>query len=114
MPPQIPGPDRSSSRPAALKNDLSQSKKVQENEQLIDYLAGAIGEYLVNINLLELTEQESKYITRVYQTLNDLERIGDYAVTFSLFFIFLAGCRKKRSCLCSRPPFWLSLRAFFP
>ncbi len=63
-----------------LKNDLSQSKKVQENEQLIDYLAGAIGEYLVNINLSELTEQESKYITRVYQTLNDLERIGDYAV----------------------------------
>ena len=62
-----------------LGNDLSQSQKIRENEQVIDYLAGAISDYLVSINVMELSETESKYITRVYQVLNDLERIGDYA-----------------------------------
>lgn len=62
-----------------LGNDLSQSQKIRENEQVIDYLAGAISDYLVSINVMELSETESKYITRAYQVLNDLERIGDYA-----------------------------------
>lgn len=62
-----------------LKNDVSQSRKLKENEQVIDYLAGAIGDYLVNLNVMEQSAGEAKYITRVYQVLNDLERIGDYA-----------------------------------
>lgn len=62
-----------------LNNDLSQNRKIRENEQVIDYLASAIGEYLVKINVMELPDTEAKYITKVYQVLNDLERIGDYA-----------------------------------
>ena len=46
---------------------------------MIDYLTDAISEYLVKLNVLEMSSRDSQYITRVYQTLTDLERIGDYA-----------------------------------
>lgn len=62
-----------------LNNDLSQNKKIQENERLIDFLNSSIGDYLVKLNVMEMSENDAKYVTRVYQALNDLERIGDYA-----------------------------------
>lgn len=62
-----------------MTNEMKNGKPIHDNEEVIDYLAGAIGDYLVNINVNELSDRDSKYINHVYQALNDLERIGDYA-----------------------------------
>ena len=64
---------------ALLGNQKPEPKTVEENESVIDYLTDAISEYLVKLNVLEMSSRDSQYITRVYQTLTDLERIGDYA-----------------------------------
>lgn len=60
-------------------NNLSEAKLIVENEAVIDYLTDAISDYLVKLNVQELQPEDAQYITRVYQVLNDLERIGDYA-----------------------------------
>ena len=62
-----------------LNNDLSQAKTIEENERKIDFLNNGISSYLVKINVIEMNEQDAQYVARVYQALNDLERIGDYA-----------------------------------
>ena len=54
-------------------------KEIMRNESVIDFLADAISDFLVKLNVQELSAKDSKYVTRVYQALNDLERIGDYA-----------------------------------
>ena len=62
-----------------LNNDVRNAKTITENEAVIDYLTDAISDYLVKFNVHELSTQEATYVNRVYQALNDLERIGDYA-----------------------------------
>jgi len=64
---------------AMLNSDMNQAKKIEENEKLIDFLNNAISAYLIKVNVMEMSENEAKYVARVYQALNDLERIGDYA-----------------------------------
>lgn len=54
------------------------SQEITENETVIDYLTDAISDFLVKINVQEISDKDAKYVTRVYQTLTDLERIGDY------------------------------------
>lgn len=54
-------------------------KQIVQNETVIDYLADAISAFLVKLNIQEMSTKDSKYVNRVYQALNDLERIGDYA-----------------------------------
>ena len=62
-----------------LNNEVRNAKTITENEAVIDYLTDAISDYLVKFNVHELSTQEAMYVNRVYQALNDLERIGDYA-----------------------------------
>ena len=62
-----------------LNNEVRNAKTITENEAVIDYLTDAISDYLVKFNVHELSTQEATYVNRVYQALNDLERIGDYA-----------------------------------
>ena len=62
-----------------LNNEVRNAKTITENEAVIDYLTDAISDYLVKFNVQELSTQEATYVNRVYQALNDLERIGDYA-----------------------------------
>ena len=57
----------------------SDPKAVEENETVIDFLTDAISDYLIKLNVMEMSSTDATYITRVYQTLTDLERIGDYA-----------------------------------
>ena len=64
---------------ALLGKGKSNPKAVEENEAVIDYLTDAISDFLVKLNVMEMSTRDSKYVTRVYQTLTDLERIGDYA-----------------------------------
>ena len=62
-----------------LNNQVRNAQTITENESVIDYLTNAISDYLVKFNVQELSTQEAMYVNRVYQALNDLERIGDYA-----------------------------------
>ncbi len=62
-----------------LNNEVHDAQVITENETVIDYLTDAISDYLVKFNVHELSTQEAMYVNRVYQALNDLERIGDYA-----------------------------------
>ena len=62
-----------------LNNQVHSVKEITENEAIIDYLTDAISDYLVNFNVQELSSQEAIYVNRVFQTLSDMERIGDYA-----------------------------------
>ena len=62
-----------------LNNEVRNEKTITENEAVIDYLTDAISDYLVKFNVQELSTQEAMYVNRVFQTLSDLERIGDYA-----------------------------------
>ena len=64
---------------SVLNNEVRNAKTITENEAVIDYLTDAISDYLVKFNVHELSTQEAMYVNRVYQALNDLERIGDYA-----------------------------------
>ncbi len=62
-----------------MNHSLENARRIEENEETIDYLTEAITDYLVKINVLEMRSWDAKYLTGVYQVLNDLERIGDYA-----------------------------------
>lgn len=54
-------------------------QEILQNETVIDFMADAISDFLVKLNLQEISTRDAKYVNRVYQALNDLERIGDYA-----------------------------------
>lgn len=60
-------------------NTAAHEKEIMQNERLIDFLADAISDFLVKLNVQEISPKDAKYVNRVYQALNDLERIGDYA-----------------------------------
>ncbi len=62
-----------------MNNEVRNAKVITENETVIDYLTDAISDYLVKFNVQELSPQEAMYVNRVFQTLSDMERIGDYA-----------------------------------
>ena len=62
-----------------INNEVRSPETITENEAVIDYLTDAISDYLVKFNVQELSAQEAMYVNRVFQTLSDMERIGDYA-----------------------------------
>ena len=62
-----------------INNEVRSPETITENEAVIDYLTDAISDYLVKFNVQELSAQEAMYVNHVFQTLSDMERIGDYA-----------------------------------
>ncbi len=56
------------------------AKDILETEDVIDYLASEITDYLTKINALELHSSVSRYMSSAFQAINDLEQIGDHAV----------------------------------
>lgn len=62
-----------------LNGKLSNAKAIEDNEAVIDYLTDAISDFLVKLNVQEMTDENSQYVNRVFHALSDLERIGDYA-----------------------------------
>ena len=62
-----------------FKKQVLHAKTIADNESVIDFLTDSISDYLVKFNIQELSEKDATYVNRVFQTLSDLERIGDYA-----------------------------------
>ena len=57
----------------------SNLKNVYENEKLINLLEDEITSYLVKLSSSELSEQQVKIVTSMFNVVNDIERIGDHA-----------------------------------
>ena len=53
---------------------------IREREQVIDYLASEITDYLTKVNALQLPQSVSNYMGCVFHVINDLEQIGDHAI----------------------------------
>lgn len=64
---------------ALLSSRVADAKPIEDNEAVIDYLTDAISDFLVKLNVREMNDGDAQYVNRVFQTLSDLERIGDYA-----------------------------------
>jgi phosphate:Na+ symporter len=57
--------------------------KVQEKENLIDKYEDKLGTYLMQLTGREMTESQSKHVSILLHSVNDIERIGDHAVNIS-------------------------------
>ncbi len=64
---------------ALLSGKVADAKQIEDNEAVIDYLTDAISDFLVKLNVREMSDRDAQYVNRVFQALSDLERIGDYA-----------------------------------
>ncbi len=59
--------------------DLSSIEEFRANENELDYLNENIVHYLVKLTERELSDKDSVYLSTVYHSVTDLERIGDYS-----------------------------------
>ncbi len=64
---------------ALIQNDLSKIEQVKSTEKDINRLEQLITEYLIQINNSPVTEQQQIIITHLFNSVNDIERIGDHA-----------------------------------
>ncbi len=72
-------------RAMSLIEDYSKDKynKVQEKENLIDKYEDKLGTYLMQLTGKEMTEGQTKQVSKFLHTISDFERLGDHAVNIS-------------------------------
>ena len=63
-----------------IQNDIMSANVIREREQVIDYLASEITDYLTKVNALQLPQSVPNYMGCVFHVINDLEQIGDHAI----------------------------------
>ena len=63
-----------------INEDMSQSKLIASGEDAIDSLTKALAEYFIKISSNNLTYENRKLVGGLHHVINDVERIGDYAV----------------------------------
>ena len=66
---------------ALQENDNAKAEQVQQTELYVDYLDETISAYLVKINQNTLPLADAAMISAYFHVINDIERIGDHAVT---------------------------------
>ncbi|MCL2820656.1 MAG: Na/Pi cotransporter family protein [Oscillospiraceae bacterium] len=76
---------------AFAENDLEKAKRVIKNEKIIDYLSHNIAIKLIWINSMTLSTYEASRIGRMFQTVSDMERIGDHAENIAEYAIYVDG-----------------------
>lgn len=59
--------------------DFSKAETFKKNEEHLNFLNREITKYIVKISKTNLSEQDNVYISTVFHSVSDLERIGDYA-----------------------------------
>ena len=62
------------------KYDAKGAASVDEKEELVDKYEDKLGTYIMKISDKDLTEAESKNVTRILHSIGDFERISDHAV----------------------------------
>ena len=63
--------------------DAKKAETLQENEDTLDKLEGALDNYLVRLSDHSLSAAESAQVSELLHTLSDFERMGDYSVNIS-------------------------------
>ena len=63
--------------------DEKQLEKLNEQEDMIDHMEGALDQYLVQLSGHSLDSKDSDLVSDLLHALSDFERIGDYAVNLS-------------------------------
>lgn len=64
---------------ALIESDLSQTKKIYENEAEINCLERDLSTFLVSISSHDITEVDTNRIASMIKIVNDIERIGDHS-----------------------------------
>jgi len=65
---------------AMIKQELGGKDKLNSDEEYIDFLNRAIARFIIKLTSGSLTDDEAALIGSYHHVINDLERIGDYAV----------------------------------
>lgn len=68
------------SLPLFEKYNTKSVEKIKENEDTIDRMEDKINNYLLSLTGEELTNEESREVTRLLKLGTDFERIGDYTI----------------------------------
>jgi len=63
-----------------IDEDTSQSKLIATTEDTLDSLTKSLAEYFIKISSSTLTYENGKLVGGLHHVINDIERIGDYAV----------------------------------
>jgi len=82
---------------AFTEKDLEKAKRVIKNESIIDYLSHNIAIKLIWINSMPLSIYEASRIGRMFQTVSDMERIGDHAENIAEYVIHVDNSDLKFS-----------------
>lgn len=64
---------------ALIESDLSQTKKIYENEAEINRLERDLSTFLVSISSHDITDVDTNRIASMIKIVNDIERIGDHS-----------------------------------
>jgi len=65
---------------ALMTGNVKKAHDITDNEEVIDYLTGAIIDFVTKVSGDEMPEKVSNYLGSVFQIMNELEQIGDHAV----------------------------------
>ncbi len=68
---------------AFISIDDSELSEIEDTEEVINFLNHSITPYLVKINNLDISEQDSAYISSLFHAITDIERIGDHATNLA-------------------------------
>lgn len=68
---------------AFIKSDVSLLDEIVNAELLINFLNHNITPYLIKISNLDISEQDSEYISSLFHAITDIERIGDHATNLA-------------------------------
>ena len=60
--------------------EAEKAAKVRQMEEQLDHLEDVVGNFLVKLSAMALTDVDSQQVTEQLHTINDFERIGDHAV----------------------------------
>ena len=60
--------------------DEKKAQQIVENEDKLDMFEDKIGTFLVKIASRDLTDQDSRHVTKLLHVIGDFERIGDHAL----------------------------------
>ncbi|MDO4301348.1 MAG: Na/Pi cotransporter family protein [Clostridia bacterium] len=68
-----------------ISKNTSSIEKIYEREEKIDNLTKAITQFLVKLCNKDITTEENDYITSLFHTVHDIERIGDHCENLAEF-----------------------------
>mgnify|MGYP005780218077 len=63
--------------------DSKQLEQLEQREEAIDHMEGALDQYLVQLSRHSLDDRDSDLVSDLLHALSDFERIGDYVVNLS-------------------------------